>query len=489
MKENKKAKSNQLKKRILVVIHIDSFFSALIDVVRLLKDSHNYEPVILFTMFYPNIYRDLQVCEEEHFETFGPNGEPGSALLKRKGATKSHLSSLLKFSNKLSGRISESTKGAIKFWIARRVATQIWKLKKGLRFISRFIHKEKISLVVLGAGITHYNTCLFIKAAHIIHIPSVIVSGWLTDDIELAEVLMYDPIYSMDRFSNWIIGKLYPHWVYEYKGHKMLRLPAGHILAREWLGLVPPNPWLMHSDYADAIAVESEVKYHHGISRGLSSDQLVVTGSIYHDKMAKVFKEAHSQRRKLYQRLNLPDLPMILSALPPDELYRVGGRPECDFQVYEELVKFWVKSMAGIKGYNIVIALHPQLKYEDMQYIEQWGVKIAREPTAGLIPLCDIFVTSMSTTIQWAISCSKPVVNYNIYRNNFPDYVDVKGVINIEEKEDFINILHHITQDHAFRAEIAGLQANCASQWGLLDGKAGKRILKLFDIMIAKYGQ
>ncbi len=34
----------------------------------------------------------------------------------------------------------------------------------------------------------------------------------------------------------------------------------------------------------------------------------------------------------------------------------------------------------------------------------------------SLVPLCSLYVASVSATIRWAIACGKPVVNYDVYR-------------------------------------------------------------------------
>lgn len=178
---------------------------------------------------------------------------------------------------------------------------------------------------------------------------------------------------------------------------------------------------------------------------------------------------------------------MILSALPPDFLYGVGGRPECDFKTYRQLVRFWVQSLADLDGYNIVIALHPSVSYEDMKYIEQWGVKIAQQPTASLIPLCHFYVASISATIQWAIACGKPVLNYDVYRYRYTDYAGAEGVITLEEQSDFVDVLRRLAQDEEFFTEMVSRQAACASQWGKLDGCSGQRMLQLFDQLVGQY--
>jgi hypothetical protein len=179
------------------------------------------------------------------------------------------------------------------------------------------------------------------------------------------------------------------------------------------------------------------------------------------------------------------DRPIILSALPPDSIYM--GRPECDFQKYDDLVEFWCKTISSIPGYQHIVALHPSVRYEDMRHIEDFGLRIARIPTMDVVPLCDIFVASISSTIQWAIACEKPVLNYDVYRYRYTDYQNVGGVITIEEKHDFLRLLKLLTSNTDFYERTKSAQTEFVQQWGRLDGKAGERLQDLFLSVISRH--
>ena len=126
--------------------------------------------------------------------------------------------------------------------------------------------------------------------------------------------------------------------------------------------------------------------------------------------------------------------------------------PQCDFQTFPALVEFWIRSLAAVQNWNIVVLLHPSVSYEEMRYIEDWGVKIAQQPTAEVVPLCDLYVTSVSSTIRWAIACSKPVVNYDVYRYYYEGFMHVKGVLYTEEQAGFQELLQRLTTDSDFFA-------------------------------------
>jgi len=133
------------------------------------------------------------------------------------------------------------------------------------------------------------------------------------------------------------------------------------------------------------------------------------------------------------------------------------------------------------EGWNILISLHPSVDPATMRYLETDRIKIGPGNTASLVALCDVFVASVSSTIRWAIACGTPVVNYDVYRYRYSDYLGVPGVLILEEQQEFRSALRRLTSDAGYLEQIRLKQQACAAHWGVLDGQAGQRLLALFD--------
>jgi len=460
--------------RILLAVHLDSFFSGLFGIARHLKGSGSFSPFVLFAQNYSNVPRDRAACRADGIDVLGRTAPEGTA-----GAGRSVLPA---------GWIQSMRR--IKQRIYHSFLCQWPLLYLRYRSVRSLIRRERLAAIILGGDIAHYDTAVFIKAAHRERIPAIVVAGWMIHQDENAEAFRFDPDIQVGRWRNRITARLFPEWVYAYRGRKLLRLPAGQILARTLLGIAPPRPWTLHSGYADAIAVECAATRDACIRESLPGDRITVTGSINHDMMARCLRDIPAGRRQLCSELGLPDSdrPLLVSALPPDELYRIGGRPECDFRDYGALVEFWMTSLLAAKGWNIVISLHPSLSLERMSSIEGWGVRIARRHTAELVPLCDLFVASVSTTIQWATACGKPVINYDVYRYRQNDYASITGMLAMEDQQTFLAAITRTTSDPAYRADLAAKQQACSHQWGILDGHAGDRLTALLRTWIDHYG-
>lgn len=434
----------------LLVVHTNSYFANLLPIARLLARSGRYEPRFWFANSYPTLARDQVACREAGiaFEIANIPGPP------------SRLHTALNL-------VRHSS-----------VAAPV-RLAATLRKVRTLLQRLHVELVILPAD-NRYDLAAYIKAAHDEGIPAVVVPAFMAAATEWAQAVRGDPAYALRRALNRLAAALHPRWALEHEGEHLVAAPGPELLAREWLGLAPPSPWTLHSGHADAIAVESEAMRSYCLLEGLPPRQLILTGSLDHDQMYARTQDAAGLRESLLGRLGLrTGKPLIVTALPPDQLYG-RGRPQCDFQDYRELVQFWIESLTADGAFNVVVSLHPSVQRETMTYVEDWGARVADESVSALIPLCDVYVASVSATIQWAIACGIPVLNYDVYRYRYPDYLGVPGVVLTEEQHEFRACISQLA-DAAYRDELRAKQGEAARYWGLLDGKAGDRLLALFS--------
>lgn len=443
--------------RVLIPVHSGTWFIELQRVARMCRRSMRYEPVLLFLTPYPHRGRDIETCRAEGItcmdESAGPapGGRPRlAALMERWGLD------------------------------------ALRELKERTAFAAAAIASVRPVLLVLAGDNPGYDTACFIRAAHDAGLRVVLVPSTMSNGLEEAEVYSKNPRYLVQGAVNRAAAALFPKWAREHNGKHVLRVPGDRVFAMELLGLAPPRPWTFNSGFADAIAVESDAMRAYYAEGGLQEQQLVETGSLANDALREALAAREERRRALCGELDLPpERPMLLAALPPDFLYLEGGRPECDFNRYDGLVQFWNGAIASMRRYNRVVCLHPSVSYDEFRHLETAGVRIARRPTAELIPLCDLYVASVSSTIRWAIACGVPVVNYDVYRYRYTDYLGVEGVLRTEEQAEFAVLLARFDAEPGFHESVRALQSAAAPHWGRLDGGTGARMLALFDRLAA----
>jgi hypothetical protein len=470
-------------RKALMVVHTRTFFPRMLELAEMLRDSGRYAPVFLLTGWTDAAagirqIQDAGLAVSALSETHSPQPVARDEGPDRKGPGGGPAVRAARWVAR--GLPAFAVRGARRFL---HMAT-LWKPWRRLRFARRVMSHERPAIVILALDIPQYDTAEFIKAARTAGIPSVFYLSLLGLAEEWVEVYSRDPRLHGRSPLNRFVASRYPKWVYRHQDRDVLLLPAAEILVKEWLGLAPPQPWFDGSSNADAVVAESAVLLDRGVSQGLQTDNVVLTGHTVHDDMARVAARRAESLDEIYRELGLPaGRPLILTSIIPP--YYGRERPNPLFDSYRELVEFWFTSLAEVPGFNVIAVLHPSMSYEEMQYIEQWGIRISRRSTHLLLPLCHLFVTSQSSTITYASACGKPVINFDVGRYRHRIYTG-PGIITVEDKDDFLRELKRLTTDDSAYADIAAAQAASAPRWGVLDGRAGTRLLSLFDDLVEK---
>lgn len=475
-----------MKKKILIVVHTNTWFTEMERVTDLVRGSTNFIPLVHFAYSYPTIDKDIKKLK---LKGVGYTTSVKEITFK---APTSFVSKLVWVANNYLERIFKFRK----IWryflnfmnpvIAPFVG--IFRSLEDIKYYQKLIRDLDISAVVMGGDLVGYNTPEIVKAAYKANKACVIVPSTMSDGTEQAEAYFFDSNFSADKLLNRFAGWLWPKWKKYHKGKWLVRVPALQIFNRQLLKLDPPLPWISSSTRADAIAVESKAMRDYYKRCGIEEKWLKETGSVANDSMFHILKNKTILRNELISELKLSsDKKIILTALPPDSLYMKGGRPACEFKDYRKLTEFWIQTLAKVKNFNIVVSLHPSVDIEEFRYLESENVRISKKSIVELIPLCDVFVASVSSTIRWAITCGKPVINYDVYVYKYTDFNHVKGVILLEKSEEYEMALAKLDDFSSGYLEFIQKEIQSeSSHWGQLDGLEGQRILNLFAEEIDK---
>jgi hypothetical protein len=457
-------------KPVLVTVHIDTHFVELSRVMRLLKQSGRYDSLLWFKYPYDMLERDLAICRAEGWRYLAPPAPT------KPGQKQDEQRLLRLLFNKLPA--------ILRFFL--RLFRSLREYRRQAREMGELLEQHKPSLLIMAEDSIEYHLYILIKVGRARGIPTVIIPFTIANSSEPAEHYFDQTEYIVsDSLVNRLVGSRYPRWIYPYKGRNLLRLPAGNIFALELLGFAPRRPWTYNSEETSFIAVENEFMFQYYRKENLPAARMTVTGALYDDVLAKNRQDTEVLRETLYQEINLPsNRPLLLCALPPSQFPRL-----CEFENYEDLVRFWMETLAAITAWNVVVRPHPRLTEKEIESLKRFGVGITQRDTASLIPLCDLYVASVSATIRWAIACGKPVVNYDVYRMDYADYEEAKGVITMDDKASFVAALRRLTTEPGDYARINTLQREGMTQWGKLDGKSGERMLQLFDNVIRTGGK
>jgi hypothetical protein len=309
-------------------------------------------------------------------------------------------------------------------------------------------------------------------------ISTVIIPYTIADALEPAEGHQHSTAYWADgSVHNRLVKVALPHWLYHHKERWLLRRVGASVLAAEALGVASDLPWIHNSSRAEAIAVESDAMQRHYLAQGIASSQLRLTGSLTDDLLVA----ATAERDRLKSELGIdPNKRVLLCAVPPNQFAAV--RPECEFNSFAAINDFWIGQLAGLKGWTVLLKPHPAMPPEDVKYLQRFGLPVLTGyETTALIPLCDLYNTSISSTIRWALACGKPVLNYDVYKYRYQDFAAEPAVLTVFDATEFTETLRRLTSDPQALREARAHADTAAPRWGLLDGNSTNRIADLFD--------
>jgi len=355
---------------------------------------------------------------------------------------------------------------------------------KMTRAFDDFLENMRINLILMPESNLFYNSHLFIQLGHRHKIPVAVVPYTIPNVLEWAEAFVNKVSFRADKGMNRAIATAFPHWVLEYKDRRLI-LPSVHVLGCEYFDIVPPIPWLINSGDSDAIAAESHFMFEHYLHAGVQKEKIHFTGALSDDKIFILLKERDLHLRELAERLDFKIREkVILIGLPPDQ-FGGGKRQGCEFNTYEELIHFMVSTVISLSGSKatVLINLHPRIKHDDVIWLLTLGAKIIDQPIESLVPLADIYIAVSSATIRLGISSGIPVINYDAYQYNYDDYTGLAGVCEVKFKHDYENILVALINEPLFYLEIQKAQEATAKSLCSVDGKAGERMLNLFDYL------
>ncbi|MBU3604143.1 hypothetical protein [Polynucleobacter sp. AP-Kaivos-20-H2] len=434
--------------RILFISSFDSYFQNMKLMSESVKSAGN-QAVIFFPREYPNVFSDIEECQISNIDYISWVSDAPVQLPTG--------NEVIKSLKNLFDRL-----GVLKIW------NEIFRIMAIRKKLKELLTLNKINLMVMGGDIVGHDMAHYINVGHALAIRSVLAPQWFAGSKEPAETISHLSEYRAGVNINGALVLIKPRWKFKYGNVTLIRLPAWRMLILSFFGVNSPNPWVLHSGYSDAILVESEAAKSYALNLGIPRSKLIVVGSMSHDILYKGL-----------QNLNKLDAPLgrsALCALPPNMFYDLNPARRGQFTSYEELVKFWIERIRIAFGSNFLVCIHPSSGEEVGELLKKFNAPYTMEKAINLIPHFDVYIASISATIQWALVCGIPVINYDVYGYNYPDYEGLDGVWTVVSKEDFGNALCEISLNDSCYKNLRERQKDGASDWGHLDGLAHSRI-------------
>ena len=342
-------------------------------------------------------------------------------------------------------------------------------------------------LVACAEENVDYNSAVFIDAIRRLGRPSVCFSSALPTAKEAA-AYFYEraehqlPASPLARF----FAEALPGWVYRFEDRALTRFPMMRAIAMEIYGLAPRHPWIINTGASEIVAVESPFMKELFVDLGIETfpGRVQDLGHPALDHLHRVAQKKRSIRAEVCANHGLdPAKPIALFSAPTDQY---ATTPAPGFATYEDLLRHWVESMARLSNYSCLITAHPAISREHLQGMRAQGAIVVEKSAAEVLPICDVFVASVSTTIKWARAIGKPVVNYDCYHMRY-DQADRKSYLEGFEHiygargaPAYFALLDRLNQPAEARLIIEAAGKG-REYWGRVDGRSLQRIANAFD--------
>ena len=450
--------------QILLYVGANSFFKSQYDLAIFFK-KNGYEIFILFDKMYPTIKHDLELCKKDEIkiiQTFDNFSKKYINILNIKYL----LFRLFRKLDKIlfQGFFNELTRSA-----------------KAYKFYLNLISAYNFELLIMVSDLVQYDSGILIKAFHKTNIKvltfPLFAANFKEALISLNKVT--DSKISKTVYKFLIHSKLFSKWVIDYKDRYFIRLPFIKVLVREIMRTAPSNPWSINSGKIDLMCVEGKAVKQLFINYNtLDTDKIIITGSLATDKLMYSLERKNELTQAIYIENGFSiQKKLALVAFPPDMFDTFTPN---EFETYEEMINFWIENIFCLTNYNILFTIHPSVEKSQYKWFVDKGCKIVNSSTIDVIGLCDLYIASISATIQWAIASGKPVINFDVYDTDYDDYKEVKAVLYAKTKNEFKNLLHNIDNLKNLKY-YENMQNKNAPDWAIQDTKSHQRIIEIIE--------
>lgn len=359
--------------------------------------------------------------------------------------------------------------------------------KKFYTVVKKFITDEKPSLIILPEENLFYNSQYIVSAGHLNNISTLIIPFTVVNTSEWAVAFYKDKDFHVSTFLDRLFAFSFPEWTLKYKDKRLI-LPKVYILSCMYFNTTPSDPWLINSGKSDFIAAESKFMFDYYTKAGIDAAKIQFTGTPSDDYIFLILKDCINQRTQLSLKHAVTiKNQIVLISLPPDQF---GGTQckHCDFQNYEELIKFMIENVVNQtdSDTSVIISLHPRTDYSSVKWIESFGVTIIKEPIEKILPLSDVFIAVSSATIRLALNCNIPVVNFDAYRFDYDDFKNIPLVLDIKTKEDYIQSVKSLLLSSKKFTKCQQENINSITKSCSLDGQSTARLLNLISSVSSK---
>ena len=372
-------------------------------------------------------------------------------------------------------------------------------LKQHCTFAAELLARERPVAIMLYTDSFSLQASALVKAANEAHIPTVVcplAGGFPKGSVALRrDAPDFVNVFSLKPLRNRVMARLFPNWVVDFYGERMLYRPVRESLVATMLGILPRRPWSRVGGNATYVTVMSDKERHVLLEEDVPTHKLVVTGRPLFDALQQHLLEGLRCRTRILRELGADaNKTIILISMPWRSHHpasRTWGYQMWPWDVQWREYEFLLEACARLPDVEVVLSFHPGAPAKEFSPLaEKHGARIAwQQEIVELVASCDIFVAEASATLQLAIGARKPALllyYYDEYDRSFRSarydhavtsvYSD-SGVLVVWKREELSSLLQRLVSDKTFYERLAQAQERAARHWVTLDGNCTARLV------------
>lgn len=415
-----------MKKNILIFCNQNQYVR-IYQLVKLAKEIHYREPKFNFIFILPgNLPKFKDHIENNGFQTTfldNPSGKLGTSLSKIK--ISHFFSSFIPF-------LKNNSLSEIVFYLRyKKIFERI--VKKTTELLN-FFHP----ITVFATGDREdVRGSAFLRAVK--DRGSNIVIPYLTVSTADGPALLRknNGIYRSSLCSPIITKYIlheFPGQIYDSKWGKMIFYRPSEIIVLNKYNALSKNPWFIGYGLSDIIVVDSRYTYQMYRKSGVPEKKLKIFGDLSFDALFNCCLNKNRIKQNTINKYSLnPKKKIAIIALPQFAEHHI-----MDWNSHWKEIKFIVSEVSKVFK-NILISLHPKMERGKYVFLEKkYNCRILEERLYKVLSIADMFISTNSSTVGWAILCGIKTVTLDCY--GLPKvFEDLSSIERIYDKNEFTN--------------------------------------------------
>lgn len=295
--------------------------------------------------------------------------------------------------------------------------------------------------IVIAGGDRHLGMELpFLKAAGDLGIPRVIPAVVVASDaLELLFTRRGRFLYTRHWLSKRLFDDLkqrHPSQVFE----SCLYYPPIVTEALSRFGALPKNPWQMGTGLVDLYCVGTELARQRALAAGADPERVKTIGDVAFDIVFRGSEMRSELRARLGSKYRLaPQDRWIVCAVP-----QLAEQGTLSWSEHWRDIDLLVSAMADT-GSRVLLSLHPKMHRPDYVKYAKGRVHLLEERLSEVLPAADLYVSTLSSTTDWAILSGVPTIMVNFWNLPCENYEGFSSVKITTAPEQFRRLLnsHH----------------------------------------------